>query len=60
MNKFYFGLSNNLTDIFAFLGAQAAPFACFKEINSHIDKFGNCGLKNSQPLSCNQKYVYRK
>ncbi|XP_047573114.1 disintegrin and metalloproteinase domain-containing protein 18 isoform X1 [Lutra lutra] len=38
-------------------GAQGAPFACFKEINSHIDKSGNCGFKNSQPLPCDQKDV---
>uniref|UniRef100_A0A8I3NNS4 ADAM metallopeptidase domain 18 n=1 Tax=Canis lupus familiaris TaxID=9615 RepID=A0A8I3NNS4_CANLF len=38
-------------------GAQGAPFACFKEINSLHDKFGNCGFKNSQPLPCDQKDV---
>uniref|UniRef100_UPI001659F3C1 disintegrin and metalloproteinase domain-containing protein 18-like n=1 Tax=Halichoerus grypus TaxID=9711 RepID=UPI001659F3C1 len=38
-------------------GAQGAPFACFKGINSRIDKFGNCGFKNSQPLPCDQKDV---
>ncbi|XP_032185182.1 disintegrin and metalloproteinase domain-containing protein 18-like isoform X3 [Mustela erminea] len=38
-------------------GAQGAPFACFKEINSHVDKSGNCGFKNSQPLPCDQKDV---
>lgn len=52
--------NNNLTDAFAFLGAQGAPFACYKEINSLRDKFGNCGFKNSQPLPCEQRYVYRK
>ncbi|CAK7294747.1 Disintegrin and metalloproteinase domain-containing protein 18 [Vulpes lagopus] len=35
-------------------GAQGAPFACFKEINSLHNKFGNCGFKNSQPLPCDQ------
>lgn len=44
--------------MFTFLGAQGAPFACYKELNSMHDKFGNCGFKNSQP--CEQKYVYRK
>ncbi|XP_047713366.1 disintegrin and metalloproteinase domain-containing protein 18-like isoform X5 [Prionailurus viverrinus] len=44
-------------DAFAFLGAQGAPFACYKEINSLRDKFGNCGFKNSQPLPCEQRDV---
>ncbi|XP_049487428.1 disintegrin and metalloproteinase domain-containing protein 18-like isoform X2 [Panthera uncia] len=38
-------------------GAQGAPFACYKEINSLRDKFGNCGFKNSQPLPCEQRDV---
>ncbi|XP_004475183.2 disintegrin and metalloproteinase domain-containing protein 18 isoform X2 [Dasypus novemcinctus] len=38
-------------------GTQGAPFACFKEVNSLRDRFGNCGFKNSQPLPCDQKDV---
>ncbi|XP_054576289.1 disintegrin and metalloproteinase domain-containing protein 18 isoform X3 [Eptesicus fuscus] len=38
-------------------GAQGAPFACFEEINSFRDSFGNCGFKNSQPLPCEPKDV---
>ncbi|XP_046504765.1 disintegrin and metalloproteinase domain-containing protein 18-like [Equus quagga] len=38
-------------------GAQGAPFACFEEINSLRDRFGNSGFKNSQPLPCEQKDV---
>ncbi|XP_043749570.1 disintegrin and metalloproteinase domain-containing protein 18 [Cervus elaphus] len=38
-------------------GAQGAPFACFEEVNSLHNSFGNCGFKNSQPLPCEQKDV---
>nr|XP_044606972.1 disintegrin and metalloproteinase domain-containing protein 18-like isoform X1 [Equus asinus] len=38
-------------------GAQGAPFACFEEVNSLRDRFGNSGFKNSQPLPCEQKDV---
>ncbi|XP_061260535.1 disintegrin and metalloproteinase domain-containing protein 18-like isoform X2 [Bos javanicus] len=38
-------------------GAQGAPFACFEEVNSLPNSFGNCGFKNSQPLPCEQKDV---
>nr|XP_012632898.1 disintegrin and metalloproteinase domain-containing protein 18 isoform X4 [Microcebus murinus] len=38
-------------------GAQGAPFACFKEVNSLRDRFGDCGFKNLQPLPCEQKDV---
>nr|XP_012806778.2 LOW QUALITY PROTEIN: disintegrin and metalloproteinase domain-containing protein 18 [Jaculus jaculus] len=38
-------------------GAQGAPYACFKGVNSPHEIFGNCGLKTSQPLPCGQKDV---
>ncbi|XP_057552949.1 disintegrin and metalloproteinase domain-containing protein 18-like [Hippopotamus amphibius kiboko] len=38
-------------------GAQGAPFACFKEVNSLRNSLGNCGFKNSRPLPCEQKDV---
>uniref|UniRef100_A0A2K5M2A6 ADAM metallopeptidase domain 18 n=1 Tax=Cercocebus atys TaxID=9531 RepID=A0A2K5M2A6_CERAT len=38
-------------------GAQGAPFACFKEVNSLHERSENCGFKNSQPLPCEKKDV---
>nr|XP_028708443.1 disintegrin and metalloproteinase domain-containing protein 18 isoform X7 [Macaca mulatta] len=38
-------------------GAQGAPFACFKEVNSLHETSENCGFKNSQPLPCERKDV---
>ncbi|XP_054354842.2 disintegrin and metalloproteinase domain-containing protein 18 isoform X6 [Pongo pygmaeus] len=38
-------------------GAQGAPFACFKEVNSLHERSENCGFKNSQPFPCERKYV---
>ncbi|XP_065375193.1 disintegrin and metalloproteinase domain-containing protein 18 isoform X9 [Macaca fascicularis] len=38
-------------------GAQGAPFACFKEVNSLHERSENCGFKNSQPLPCERKDV---
>ncbi|XP_054099850.2 disintegrin and metalloproteinase domain-containing protein 18 isoform X1 [Callithrix jacchus] len=38
-------------------GAQGAPLACFKEVNSLNERSQNCGFKNSQPLPCEQKDV---
>lgn len=35
-------------------GAKNAPLACYEEINSHQDRFGNCGnqlLDGYQPCS---------
>nr|KAF6427066.1 ADAM metallopeptidase domain 18 [Rousettus aegyptiacus] len=47
---------NQCANIFG-KGAQGAPFACFEEINSVRDRFGNCGFKNLQPLPCEPKDV---
>ncbi|XP_006164800.1 disintegrin and metalloproteinase domain-containing protein 18 isoform X2 [Tupaia chinensis] len=47
---------NQCTRIFG-KGAQGAPFACFKEVNSLRYRFGNCGFENSQPLPCEQKDI---
>ncbi|XP_077008669.1 disintegrin and metalloproteinase domain-containing protein 18-like isoform X1 [Tamandua tetradactyla] len=49
-------IDNQCTKVFG-KGAQGAPFACFEEVNSLHDRFGNCGFKNSQPLPCDQKDV---
>ncbi|XP_058429095.1 disintegrin and metalloproteinase domain-containing protein 18 [Marmota monax] len=38
-------------------GAQGGPYTCFKEVNSPIERSGNCGFKNSQPLPCEQKDI---
>uniref|UniRef100_H0WR93 ADAM metallopeptidase domain 18 n=1 Tax=Otolemur garnettii TaxID=30611 RepID=H0WR93_OTOGA len=38
-------------------GAQGAPFACFKAVNSLRDRYGECGFKNLQPLPCEQKDI---
>ncbi|XP_069429050.1 disintegrin and metalloproteinase domain-containing protein 18 [Ovis canadensis] len=47
---------NQCAEVFG-KGAQGAPFACFEEVNSLHNSFGNCGFKNSQPLPCEQKDV---
>ncbi|XP_023573055.1 disintegrin and metalloproteinase domain-containing protein 18 [Octodon degus] len=49
-------LDNQCAEIFG-KGAQGAPDVCFKEVNSLRERSGNCGLKNSQPLPCEQKHV---
>uniref|UniRef100_A0A8D0RUY8 ADAM metallopeptidase domain 18 n=1 Tax=Sus scrofa TaxID=9823 RepID=A0A8D0RUY8_PIG len=47
---------NQCAEIFG-KGAQGAPFACFKEVNSLPNRPGDCGFKNSQPLPCEQSDV---
>ncbi|XP_048648817.1 disintegrin and metalloproteinase domain-containing protein 18 isoform X4 [Marmota marmota marmota] len=47
---------NQCANIFG-KGAQGGPYTCFKEVNSPIERFGNCGFKNSQPLPCEQKDI---
>ncbi|XP_005410597.1 PREDICTED: disintegrin and metalloproteinase domain-containing protein 18 isoform X2 [Chinchilla lanigera] len=49
-------LDNQCAEIFG-KGAQGAPHACFKEVNSPQERSGNCGFKDSQPLPCEQKDV---
>ncbi|XP_025290395.1 disintegrin and metalloproteinase domain-containing protein 32 isoform X3 [Canis lupus baileyi] len=33
-------------------GSKNAPFACYEEIHSQTDRFGNCGLKRGQYIFC--------
>ncbi|XP_045635243.1 disintegrin and metalloproteinase domain-containing protein 32 [Ursus americanus] len=33
-------------------GSKNAPFACYEEINSQADRFGNCGLKRGEYQFC--------
>ncbi|KAM9194451.1 disintegrin and metalloproteinase domain-containing protein 18 [Dugong dugon] len=47
---------NQCAEVFG-KGAKGAPLACFQEVNSLHDRFGNCGFKNSQSLPCEQKDV---
>ncbi|KAF6083636.1 ADAM metallopeptidase domain 18 [Phyllostomus discolor] len=49
-------MDNQCVNIFG-IGAQGAPFACFEEINSLRDRFGNCSFKTSQTLPCEPKDV---
>lgn len=38
-------------------GSKNAPFACYEEINSQADRFGNCGLKRGEYQFCTWRYV---
>lgn len=36
-------------------GSKNAPFACYEEIQSHGDRFGNCGRERGNYKMCTWK-----
>uniref|UniRef100_A0A8C3WP32 ADAM metallopeptidase domain 18 n=1 Tax=Catagonus wagneri TaxID=51154 RepID=A0A8C3WP32_9CETA len=50
-------MDNQCAKIFG-KGAEGAPLACFKEVNSLPNRPGDCGFKNSRPLPCEQNDVF--
>lgn len=38
-------------------GSKNAPFACYEEIQSQGDRFGNCGLERGKYKICSWRYA---
>lgn len=38
-------------------GSENAPFACYEEIHSQADRFGNCGRKRGEYKFCELRYA---
>lgn len=49
--------SSNPNIFLTLTGSKNAPFACYEEIQSHGDRFGNCGKVRGKFQFCSWRYA---